>query len=101
MKLPRSTSWTIKSRWIFPVDRPPLANGTLTISGEHVVAVQACGEAVADDDLGNVAIIPGLVNAHTHLDLSRLRGKTPPVADFTQWLSAVIGQRREQTLEQT
>lgn len=54
----------------------------------------------ADTDLGDVAILPGFVNAHTHLDLSGLRGKCPPCADFTAWLRQVIAHRRNTSLQQ-
>src|SRR5207237_1291682 len=37
------------------------------------------------------------VNAHTHLDLSGLRGRVPPTTDFTAWLRAVIHHRRAQS----
>ncbi|MGH8598338.1 MAG: amidohydrolase family protein, partial [Gammaproteobacteria bacterium] len=53
-------------------------------------------------DLGNAAILPGFVNAHTHLDLSGLRGRCPPsdAAQFTDWLRSVIRHRRTKTPEQ-
>src|SRR5262249_49883912 len=38
--------------------------------------------------------------AHTHLDLTGLRGKCPPTPDFTQWLRGIIAHRRSQTPEQ-
>jgi cytosine/adenosine deaminase-related metal-dependent hydrolase len=55
-----------------------------------------------DEDLGNAAIIPGLVNAHTHLDLSGARGLIPPTDPdhFTDWLRGVIAYRRSRTPEQ-
>lgn len=93
--------WTLTARWVFPVDRPPLERGLVTIQDDKIVAVEAHGTRQADVDLGNAAILPGLVNAHTHLDLSGLRGKCPPTPDFTQWLRGVIRHRRGQTLEQT
>jgi cytosine/adenosine deaminase-related metal-dependent hydrolase len=64
------------------------------------VAVKPHGQRAADIDLGNVAVLPGMVNAHTHLDLTGLRGKVPPTADFTAWLRAVIRHRRELTPDQ-
>lgn len=92
--------WTLTARWVFPVDAPPLERGTVTIDGERIAAVEPRGARSADVDLGNVAILPGFVNAHTHLDLSGMRGLAPPSPDFTGWLRRVISHRRERTPEQ-
>jgi len=93
---------TYTARVVFPVAAPPLPNGTLTVAAGRVVAVEPRGTRTADADLGNVALIPGLVNAHTHLDLSGARGRTPPTdaAHFTDWLRAVVAYRRGRTPEQ-
>src|SRR5437870_11110917 len=77
-----------------PGEGPPLAGGVVTITGDKVAAVQPHGTRTADVDLGNAAVLPGLVNAHTHLDLTGLRGRCPPTPDFTQWLRGVIDFRR-------
>lgn len=90
----------LTSRWVFPVSAPPIADGTVTIRGERIIAVEPRGSRSANLDLGNSAIIPGLVNAHTHLDLSGLRNKVPPSTDFTAWLKSIIAVRRQQTAEQ-
>ncbi len=87
---------TITARFVFPVDDAPLPGGCVAIASGRIVAVEPRGTRSADLDLGNAAILPGFVNAHTHLDLSGLRGRTPPTANFVDWLRAVIGQRREQ-----
>jgi cytosine/adenosine deaminase-related metal-dependent hydrolase len=78
------------------VSRPPLEWGSVTIAGDRIVAVEPHGLRRADLDLGDVAVLPGLVNAHTHLDLTGLRGRCPPSPDFTAWLRAVISHRRAQ-----
>lgn len=90
------------ARVVFPVAGPPLTGGTLTVRGDRIVAVEPRGARTADVDLGNVALIPGLVNAHTHLDLSGARGLVPPTdaAHFTDWLRGVIAYRRGRTPEQ-
>ena len=100
MTLPPISPWTLTAHWLFPVSQPPLENGTITISDDRIVAVEPHGSRTADIDLGNTAILPGLVNAHTHLDLSGLRGKCPPTPDFIDWLRAVIRHRRTQSPEQ-
>jgi cytosine/adenosine deaminase-related metal-dependent hydrolase len=86
--------WTLTARWIVPVEGPPCPGGTVTFDGQRIVAVEPHGQRRPDVDLGDVAVLPGLVNAHTHLDLSGARGRTPPAADFTLWLRAVIRHRR-------
>jgi cytosine/adenosine deaminase-related metal-dependent hydrolase len=96
-----ASEWSLTARWVFPVDAPPLERGIVTILGDWVLAVEPNGSRAADYDLGNVAILPGLVNSHTHLDLSGLRGKCPPTPDFTEWLRGVIRHRRSQTPEGT
>lgn len=95
-------SRTLTARWIFPVAGPPLENGTVTIRDAIIEAVTPLGDRSADEDLGNAAIIPGLVNAHTHLDLTGARGQIPPTdADhFTDWLLGVIAYRRSRSAEQ-
>jgi cytosine/adenosine deaminase-related metal-dependent hydrolase len=93
--------WTLTARWIIPVDGPPLENGTVTIKGDQFLNPQPHGVRGADINLGNCAILPGFVNAHTHLDLSGMRGKCLPTPDFTQWLRGVIAHRRSRTAIQT
>ncbi len=44
-------------------------------------------------DLGNVALLPGLINAHIHLELSWLRGRVPPAARFTDWVKRLVAAR--------
>jgi cytosine/adenosine deaminase-related metal-dependent hydrolase len=92
--------WSLTARWVIPVDGPPLENGTVIVEGDEFVNLLPQGKCKADVDLGNVAILPGFVNAHTHLDLSGMRGKCPPMPDFTQWLRGVIAYRRRQTEEE-
>jgi cytosine/adenosine deaminase-related metal-dependent hydrolase len=94
-----ASEWSLTARWIFPVDAPPLERGVVTIAGDRIASVEPRGTRNPDYDLGNAAILPGLVNAHTHLDLSGLRGKCPPTPEFTNWLRAVIRHRRNITTE--
>jgi cytosine/adenosine deaminase-related metal-dependent hydrolase len=93
-------TWTLTARWVFPVAAPPLERGLVTVAGERVAAVEPHGARRADVDLGDAAVLPGLVNAHTHLDLTGLRGLAPPSPDFTGWLRQVIAHRRARPPEQ-
>ena len=93
----------LSARWVFPASGPPLEHGTVIVRGEKIEAVEPRGVRQADEHLGNVALIPGLVNAHTHLDLSGARGLIAPTDPdhFTDWLKGVIAFRRARTPEQT
>jgi aminodeoxyfutalosine deaminase len=90
--------FTITARWVFPVESPPMQFGKIIVENGTIVAVER-DATPGDFHFPDHFVIPGLVNAHTHLDLSGLRGKCPPSADFTGWLKQVIGHRREQTPE--
>ncbi len=46
------------------------------------------------DDLGHVAVLPGLVNAHTHLELSWLRDRVAPAGNFVDWIEAMMRVRK-------
>jgi cytosine/adenosine deaminase-related metal-dependent hydrolase len=91
------------ARWVFPVSGPPVPNSVLVVRDDLIVGVEPRGARTPDEDLGNVALVPGFVNAHTHLDLSGARGLIPPTAPhhFTDWLRGVIAYRRTRTPEQT
>ncbi len=92
--------FTLTARWILPLSGPPLPGGLVTVDGERIAAVEPHGTRPADLDLGDAAVLPGLVNAHTHLDLSGMRGLAPPTSDFTAWLRRVIAHRRQRSPEQ-
>jgi len=51
---------------------------------------------VPEVDLGDVAVMPGLVNAHTHLELSYLRDEVAPASEFVSWIRALLAARRQQ-----
>src|SRR5947207_3197748 len=59
-----STPWTLTARWILSMEGPPLEEGTVVIQDQRIAAVEPHGRCTADLDLGNAAVLPGLVNAH-------------------------------------
>lgn len=84
---------SFRAGWVLPIAGEPLPGASITIDHDRIVSVDA--EPVpASVDLGRVAILPSLVNAHTHLELSHLRGAVPPAQRFTDWIKAVMGLRR-------
>ena len=94
-----------RAAWVCPIERPPIRNGVVEIAGGRIVGIREPGSgnrgfdgsAIPDPeprDLGNVAVLPGLINAHTHLELSWLRGRVPPANAFTDWVKTLVGIRR-------
>jgi cytosine/adenosine deaminase-related metal-dependent hydrolase len=83
-----------RAKWIIPLDEEPIENGWIEVVGDSIVA-RGTGESSSSDiDLGNVAIIPTPVNAHTHLDLSGVTEQIPLGTNFPDWLTGVVGWRR-------
>ena len=84
----------ISADWVLPIDREPIRNGAVRVHNARIAEV---GSLDRFGDLGGVprfefpgcAILPGLVNAHTHLSLTALGGLVPP-SDFSAWLERIV-----------
>jgi len=88
--------FSLKARYLFPVASPPIPDGVLTVDGHRIVAVGENTSGRDPVDLGNVALLPGLVNAHTHLEFSDLAGPLgEPGMPFADWIAAVVAHRRD------
>ena len=86
-----------RARWLVPICEPPIRDGWVAIDRGRIVAYgrPAPGDTQGEFDLGDVAILPGVVNAHTHLELSYLRDQVDPAADFVSWIRGVVAARRQ------
>jgi cytosine/adenosine deaminase-related metal-dependent hydrolase len=88
----------VRASWILPMHRPPIRDGWVQVREGRVVAV-GDGDAPGTtrdlrDRLGEVALLPGLINAHTHLELSWMAGRVPPAPSMERWISAMMAVRR-------
>jgi cytosine/adenosine deaminase-related metal-dependent hydrolase len=86
--------------WVLPISEPPVRAGWVGVDDGRIVARGALNRSKPPvsgvHDLGRVALMPGLVNAHTHLELSYLRDEIPPGSSFVEWIRAVMAHRRQQ-----
>ena len=86
-----------RAAWLLPISQPPIRDAWLRTDRGRIVAFGPTrpGDFTAPDeiDLGRVVVLPGLVNAHTHLELSWLRGRIAAGGSFPDWLRAVINLR--------
>lgn len=85
--------WSLKARLVVPVEGVPLSGAVVELEGERVTGLRSSGPASVD--LGDVAVVPGLVNAHTHLDLSDFALPLAPGKSFADWIAAVIRHRTQ------
>jgi cytosine/adenosine deaminase-related metal-dependent hydrolase len=83
----------LRARWILPIDGPPIAGGWIETAAGRVVRVGAGPPPGPAIDLGDVALLPGLVNAHTHLELSWLAGRVAPASSLVAWIRALLAER--------
>src|SRR3954463_11513347 len=87
-----------RAAWLVPISQPPIRDAWVLTDEGRIVAFghSRPGDFTTSEiDLGEIAILPGLVNAHTHLELSWLRGRVPLMDDFTQWIRAVVALIRQ------
>ncbi|HET9264773.1 MAG TPA: amidohydrolase family protein [Vicinamibacterales bacterium] len=101
-----------RAAWLLPIAGPPIRDGWVLVDRGRIRAVGGPEDPVpqtpqlpvtkgrgtkgpaARDLRETVAILPGLVNAHTHLELSWMRGKVAPAGALPVWASRLIALRR-------
>ena len=112
----------IRARTVVTMDEPPIENGAVVVSRNRIDdspsgsspsrAARLCRAAPAGSvvdvgkfdelktrnagqivDLGEQALLPGLINTHCHLDYTCLRGKIPPQKTFTDWIRAINAEK--------
>jgi 5-methylthioadenosine/S-adenosylhomocysteine deaminase len=83
------------ARWVLPISRPPIESGTVVDHDGRIVFVGRRSDAPpgTDVDLGDVALLPGLVNVHTHLELTVMRGFLEDLT-FRSWITRLTRARR-------
>lgn len=90
----------LRARIVWPVASPPVEDGAVLVRDGRFVAVGTsravpCPAGVTAVDLGEAILLPGLVNAHCHLDYTHMAGQIAPTSSFTDWIKCIT------TLKQT
>ncbi len=82
----------LRARYILAAQTAGIENGALRIAGGRIAEVGAKRSVAGGPvtDLGDCVILPGLVNAHTHLELTHLAGRVPPRGDFVGWVGRLV-----------
>src|SRR3984893_3596850 len=91
-----------RCRILVTMDGTPIDNGVFIVDGPRLLKVGAARDILRDHtgpvvDLGEVAVMPGLINAHCHLDYTLMRGAILSVRSFSQWVSRINALKRSLT----
>lgn len=86
----------LRARRVLTMDGEPLVDGAVRVRGERIADVGHGLVPQADEeviDLGDSILLPGLINAHCHLDYTAMRGAIPRLDSFTAWIRAINAQK--------
>ena len=88
----------VRARIVVTMDGPPIENGAVVVSGNRIVDVGRFDDIKTRNagntlDVGEQVLLPGLINAHCHLDYTGLRDKIPPQKSFTEWIRAINAEK--------
>ncbi len=93
----------LRAKYVMPNSCTIIENGGVAIQGSKIVdvglypTVRSSGTSPIHD-LGEAILMPGLVNAHTHLDLTSIADSIQRVPKFTDWIFQIVGKRTPETV---
>ena len=80
----------ISADWVLPIEGRPIERGAVAIENERIAAVGTVDELGAGRNYEDAVIIPGFVNAHTHLEYAVYAGFGDGLGDFAEWITLHI-----------
>ncbi|HLI48327.1 MAG TPA: amidohydrolase family protein [Chthonomonas sp.] len=86
----------LRANWVLPVTHPPIAHGEVVVEEGRIAEVRPARgvlDARTGRDFGAAVILPGLVNAHTHLDYTLFRGLVED-REFFAWIRELVKRSR-------
>ena len=89
-----------RADWVLPIDAPPIRDGWVEVDRGRIIDVGSEPrttnlESRTKNNERRTVVLPGLVNAHTHLELSWMQGLVPPGDAMPSWAARLIAERGE------
>ena len=91
---PQQAPKAYRAGWVMVAPDRVEENACLETNGFRVTGVSKAASGMEIEDLGPGVVMPLLVNAHTHLELSALKGKVDASQGFEAWVQAVMTERQ-------
>ena len=79
----------VSADWVLPVDGPPIEGGVVRYEKDRIVAIE---RGRSDDHYADAAIVPGFVNAHSHLEYATYAGFGDGFA-FGPWIATHMARK--------
>jgi cytosine/adenosine deaminase-related metal-dependent hydrolase len=83
-------SHVLSADWVLPIEGPPIENGAVAIEDGRIIAVGPADELGAASHYDDSVILPGFVNAHSHLEYAVYAGFGDGLGDFAEWITLHI-----------
>jgi len=85
-----------RARWLIPVSGAPVEDGVLAVAGPRIEYAGPAADAPEGEeiDFGDAFLLPGLVNTHTHLELTAMRGLLEEL-EFPDWIDRLRASRND------
>src|SRR3989449_6032297 len=80
----------LSADWVLPIEGPPIERGAVVIEGGRIAAVGTIAELGAGTYYEDAVIVPGFVNAHSHLEYAVYAGFGDGLGDFAEWITLHI-----------
>lgn len=93
----RPASFTVRARALVPFAGQPATQGWLRIRAGRICGLGTGSAGAEALDVGDCIVLPGLVNAHTHLEFSTLESPLAGEGGLPAWIARVVGLRRSQS----
>ncbi|HEY6220462.1 MAG TPA: amidohydrolase family protein, partial [Gemmatimonadaceae bacterium] len=84
---------TYRARWLVPICESPIENGEVDVENGRITYVGPARSSASVTDFGDAILMPGLVNAHCHLELTVMRGFLEDL-DFRRWILRLVSAKR-------
>jgi 5-methylthioadenosine/S-adenosylhomocysteine deaminase len=84
----------LSADWVLPVSAPPIRDGAVAIEDGRIAAVGTSADLGEGQRFAEAVIVPGLVNAHSHLEYAVYAGFGDGLADFSDWIGTHIERKQ-------